>query len=127
MHHSFEHLFIAHPPPTHPPLWHSSERAMVVCPAVKTPFFSSLSRPTVALCSSSEDPRFLKFLIFTQKIGNFVECRHSKSPFSPEFQLFSSKFLDIAVFKPALLLQKSLRVGVFSISKSSAHGPIPPR
>ena len=46
---------------------------------------------TVSVFSHSEDPSILKFLIFNKKIGKFFEFCHSQSPFSPEFELFTSK------------------------------------
>ncbi len=44
-------------------------------------FFIRTLPYAVAFCSSSEDPSFLKFFIFHQKIVKFVEFRRSKSPF----------------------------------------------
>ncbi len=54
-------------------------------------------RPS-CIFSSSEDPSFLKFLIFYPPKWQIVFVfRHSKSPFSSKFQLFSSKqFFKIA-------------------------------
>ncbi len=53
-----------------------------------------LIRPSVALCSSSEDPSFLKNSWFlTKKIVIFFNFVTPKAHFSPEFQLFNSKFL----------------------------------
>ncbi len=68
------------------------------------PLFQALwpfIRPPVAIYSSSADHSFLKFLIFNQKIGKFVEFCHSPSPFSPKFQLFTSKnSLKMAALQP---------------------------
>ena len=61
-----------------------------------------LTRPPVSLCSSSEDPSFLKLsVIFNKKIGKFFDFCRSKSPFSPEFQLYTSKIsLKLPLFRP---------------------------
>ncbi len=55
-----------------------------------------LTRPQVSLYSSSEDPSFVKVLIFNQKIVNFSNFAAPKAHFSPEFQLFTSKLVKIA-------------------------------
>ena len=49
------------------------------------PLFQALwlfIRPPVAVCSHSEDPSLLKFLIFNQKIGKLFEFRCSQSPYT---------------------------------------------
>ncbi len=56
-----------------------------------------LTKPPVSLCSSSEDPSFLKVLIFNQKIGKCFEFSRSKNPFFARISaLYLKNFLIIA-------------------------------
>ncbi len=77
-----------------------------------------LTRPPVSLCSSSEDPSFLKFLIFNKKIGNFFE----KPIFRPNFSSLPQKFLKncrslAPIFPPDQFIRPP-------VSNSSAPGSV---
>ena len=50
-------------------------------------------RPPVAVCSSSEDPCFLKFLIFNKKLANLLNFAAPKTHFRPNFSSLPQKFL----------------------------------
>ncbi len=51
----------------------------------------------VAFCSSSEDPSFLKFLIYNQKIVTFFEFCSSQSPLFVRISaLYLNNFFKIA-------------------------------
>ena len=66
-----------------------------VCPAGKTPFSrlsGSLSDPQLHYAPGLIK-KTLVFLIFNQQFSFLSNCATSKAHFSPEFQLFSSKFI----------------------------------
>ncbi len=60
----------------------------------RPPFLGSLAIHQTPSCSllQFENPSFLKFLIFNQKIDNFFIFAALKAHFPLEFQLFTSKF-----------------------------------
>ncbi len=91
---------------------------------VKTPFFydsQSFIRSPVALCSSSEDPSFLKVLILaTTKKQFFSNFAAPKTHFSLKFQFFSSNFLQNSnSLAPILPKVSSLDPGLCALQQRS--------
>ncbi len=90
---------------------HSHERAIRVCPAVKTPFFRLSGRSSdsqLHFAPVLKTPIFYNFLFLTKKFAIFFNLATPKAHFSQEFRLFTSKIsLKMQLFSP-YYCQKSI-------------------